>query len=63
MMSLPFRCLTFWGLILGKFLVLVAKIFFTSINPIWWSNYHNSFLITVIILSTLEKIVSGMTRT
>ena len=51
-----------WGLILGKLAAVVARIWFTSINPMWWTNYHNSFFITLVLLATLEKIVSGYPR-
>ena len=54
------RTVTFWGIVLGWFAFLGARIWFVSFVPTWWTNQTNSVVLAVGAVATLDKIVSGI---
>ena len=53
------RQLTFWGLILGLFLLLVLRISYVTVNPIWSDVTSNSFVLLIAVIATLNKVYTG----
>ena len=54
-----FRELSFWGLILGLFLLLVLRISYVTVNPIWSDVTSNSAVLLIAVIATLNKIYTG----
>ena len=54
-----FRVLSFWGLILGLFLLLVLRISYITVNPIWSDVTSNSAVLLIAVIATLNKIYTG----
>lgn len=53
------RVLSFWGLILGLFLLLTLRISYVSVNPIWSDVTSNRVVLLVATLSTLDRVYTG----
>ena len=54
-----FRVLSFWGLILGLFLLLTMRISYVSVNPIWSDVTSNRVVLLVAALATLDRVYTG----
>ena len=54
-----FRELSFWGLILGLFLLLVLRISYVTVNPIWSDFTSNRVVLLIAVIATLNKIYTG----
>ena len=54
-----FRQLSFWGLILGLFLLLVLRISYVTVNPIWSDVTSNSVVLLIAVIATLNKVYTG----
>lgn len=59
LLSLIFRVLSFWGLILGLFLLLTLRISYVSVNPIWSDVTSNRVVLLVAALATLDRVYTG----
>ena len=59
MRLLFFRVLSFWGLILGLFLLLTLRISYVSVNPIWSDVTSNRVVLLVATLSSLDRVYTG----
>lgn len=53
------RVLSFWGLILGLFLLLTMRISYVSVNPIWSDVTSNRVVLLVAALATLDRVYTG----
>ena len=58
-MYLGFRVLSFWGLILGLFLLLTLRISYITVNPVWSDVTSNRAVLLVAVLATLDRMYTG----
>ena len=54
-----FRVLSFWGLILGLFLLLVLRISYVTVNPVWSDVTSNRVVLLVAVIATLDRVYTG----
>jgi len=54
-----FRVLSFWGLILGLFLLLVLRISYVTVNPIWSDVTSNRVVLLIAVIATLDRVYTG----
>lgn len=53
------RALSFWGLILGLFLLLTLRISYVTVNPIWSDATSNRVVLLVAVIATLDRVYTG----
>ncbi len=53
------RLLSFWGLILGLFLLLVLRISYVTVNPIWSDVTSNRVILLIAVIATLDRVYTG----
>ncbi|NXF91363.1 PG2IP protein, partial [Eubucco bourcierii] len=56
------RFIRIWGFVLGKIMLLVLRIWYTSLNPAWSSQAANAAILTVGFIAAVERICSGGDR-
>ncbi|XP_063013370.1 PGAP2-interacting protein isoform X3 [Melospiza melodia melodia] len=53
------RFIRIWGFMLGKIMLLVLRIWYTSLNPVWSSQVANTIILTIGFIAAVEQIHSG----
>ncbi|NXM30267.1 PG2IP protein, partial [Oxyruncus cristatus] len=56
------RFIRIWGFMLGKIMLLVLRIWYTSLNPVWSSQAANTVIMTIAFIAAVERIYSGGDR-
>ncbi|XP_038055775.1 PGAP2-interacting protein-like [Patiria miniata] len=57
--SLHQRSASFWGLMIGFFVLLAARICYVSLNPTWTDEKSNSFVIALGVVATIDRFLSA----
>ncbi|OPJ71109.1 PGAP2-interacting protein isoform C [Patagioenas fasciata monilis] len=53
------RFIRIWGFMLGKIMLLVLRIWYTSLNPVWSSQAANTVILIIGFIAAMEQIYSG----
>ncbi|NXS10752.1 PG2IP protein, partial [Neodrepanis coruscans] len=56
------RFIRIWGFMLGKIMLLVLRIWYTSLNPVWSSQVANTVILSIGFIAAVERIYSGGDR-